>query len=276
MKVQFQKMNGAGNDFIMVDNRSGGIQVGPTEIKALCERRRGIGADGMILLESAAGVDFVMRYYNADGSEAEMCGNGARCAALFAASLGAGQTDNGVTHLHFLTQPGVMDARVEASRVAISMTDATDFEKSISLSVANGEEIVHFINSGVPHAVVVEPNAPSLSPKQVIERGRSIRMHGRFEPGGANANFAAVMEDGVVALRTYERGVEDETLACGTGAVATAVVFAHLGKAESPVSLLTAGGETLTVSFEKITGGARNVVLEGPAAVNFVGTVDIG
>jgi diaminopimelate epimerase len=239
----------------------------------LCDRRRGVGADGVILLEPSEDADFRMRYYNSDGGEAEMCGNGARCTALYAVTLGIGAEDDRGVHMRFMAGPGPLEARVEGDRVAISMTDASAFEKMISLPVAPGEEIVHFINTGVPHAVVVEKSVNALHDPDVVERGRAIRMHPRFAPDGANADFVSISKEGTVAIRTYERGVEAETLACGTGAVAAAVVLSHLESADSPVELLTRGGDRLRVSFVRVPGGAREVVLEGPAAFNFEGSV---
>lgn len=276
MRIEFEKMNGAGNDFVMIDNLGGDIHLSASHIRRLCDRRRGIGADGVILLEEDSGADYRMRYYNSDGGEVEMCGNGARCAALFAVSLGLGRSQEGRTVLRFTAEPGLMEAAVDGPRVAIGMTDATAFEKDISLPVAQGSEIVHVINTGVPHVVVVEPHASTMSDREVFERGRAIRYHARFAPAGANANFVTVGDDGAVAIRTYERGVEEETLACGTGAVASAVVTAHLNELPSPVRLTTHGGEELTVSFDLEPAGARNVVLEGPATVNFSGTIELG
>lgn len=275
MKIPFDKMNGAGNDFVMIDNRDGRFRFSAEAIQGICERRRGVGADGVILIESAPEVDFRMRYYNADGGEAEMCGNGARCAARFAGKLGLGaRSDDGV-HMSFVASPGRMEAHIDGERVAISMTDATSFEQGICLEVAQGEEIVHFINTGVPHAVVVTGDAAAMDDEEVVRRGRAIRTHGRFAPDGANANFVTVGSDGTVNIRTYERGVEDETLACGTGAVAASVVLAHLGKTDTPVRLLTHGGEALAVSFVRESSGASRVVLEGPAELNFEGVVEL-
>ena len=275
MKMAFRKMNGAGNDFIMVDNRTVEISPGPEVIRRLCDRKRGIGADGVILIEDGNDVDFRMRYYNANGGEAEMCGNGARCAAIYAASLGLGRPDGDALHLRFVAAPGPMEARITGRRVALAMTDATDYQESICLQVAEDEEIVHFINTGVPHAVAIESDVGNLDDEAVSSRGRAIRAHSRFSPAGVNASFISLRADGGVDIRTYERGVEAETLACGTGAVAAAIVLHHLGRAESPVTLITHGGETLVVSFTGGPSGARNVILEGPAADNFDGSIDL-
>jgi diaminopimelate epimerase len=275
MKIAFTKMNGAGNDFVMIDNRAGSVELATSTIRGLCERKRGIGADGVILIETGPGVDFRMRYFNSDGGEAEMCGNGARCAGWFAASLGIGTHSEKDTRLTFLSQAGEMAATVTGTRVAVSMTDATSFEKRVSVPVAGGEEIVHLINTGVPHAVRLEPDWHGLTDEQVVTRGRRIRLHEKFSPAGVNANFVSVGDDGLVKIRTYERGVEAETLACGTGSVAAAIVLAHLGLVQSPVRLVTYGGDGLSVSFHSTQDGANHVILEGPASVNFTGTCDL-
>lgn len=274
VRFPFAKMNGAGNDFILIDNRKKNIRLGEEAVRFLCGRRRGIGADGLILLEPGGDVDFRMRYYNSDGREAEMCGNGARCVALFAGRLGLGNKADGETHLRFVARPGSMEATVRGDSVAVRMTDVTGYEEKVSILVAHREEIVHVINSGVPHAVVIESDISKLSNDAIVERGRAIRNHSRFSPGGANANFASVRPDGTVDVRTYERGVEAETLSCGTGSIATAVVAHHLGLSRSPVTLHTHGGESLVVSFTETKNGATNVVLEGPVAINFEGSVD--
>ena len=275
MRIEFEKMNGAGNDFVMIDNRKGDILLSPARIRALCDRRRGIGADGVILVELEAGVDFRMRYYNRDGGEAEMCGNGARCAARFAGSLGLGERWEGGVTLRYVATPGTMEAEVAGLQVAVRMTDATHFEKSISLAVADRTEIVHFINTGVPHVVIEAAGVNAIADGEILERGRAIRNHKRFAPDGTNVDFVSVSDDGIAEIRTYERGVEGETLACGTGAVAGAVVAAHLNGVPSPVTMITHGGEELTVAFVLEPAGARQVLLKGPAALNFRGSVEL-
>jgi diaminopimelate epimerase len=273
MRIEFKKMNGAGNDFILIDNRQEDIALSDRGIRDLCDRRRGIGADGLILLESKDEADFRMRYYNSDGGEAEMCGNGARCVARFAAELGLGRHHEGKAVLRFATVPGIMEATVEGKMVAIRMTDATSFEKSVSLPVAQRTEIVHLIYTGVPHVVIEETDVDTIADGEILARGRAVRSHKRFTPDGTNVNFVSILDDGVVKIRTYERGVEGETLACGTGAVAGAVVAAHLTGGRSPVTMITHGGEELAVSFVPEPSGARQVVLKGPTALNFGGSV---
>lgn len=275
MVIRFRKMNGAGNDFVVVDNRDLSVKRTPATIRALCDRRRGVGADGVILIEAQPNADYRMRYFNSDGGEAEMCGNGARCAALFASDLGLGRREDDAIHLRFLAEPGPMTAVVRSGRVAISMTDATGFRRDLALGDALGRGAVHYVHTGVPHAVCVVKDWASLNGEEVLTIGRKIRFHPAFSPGGANANFVRVRVDGRVDIRTYERGVEAETLACGTGSVAAAVVLSHLGLVESPVGLVTRGEELLRVSFTRAAAGATDVVLEGPAAYNFDGVMEL-
>jgi diaminopimelate epimerase len=275
MEIRFQKMNGAGNDFVMIDNRESRWAPVAETIRKLCDRRRGIGADGLILIEPEDSVDFHMRYFNSDGGEAGMCGNGARCAALFARNIGLGARTGDEVRLSFKTGAGALGAVVRGSRVAIAMTKATGYREAVSLEVGGGGEVVHVVDTGVPHAVSVEKDVGELGAEGVVGRGRPIRFHEKFAPEGVNVDFVSVIGDGRVGIRTYERGVENETLACGTGAVAAAVVLAHLGLVAPPVDLVTQGKELLRVSFSLTPEGADNVLLEGPAAVNFVGIIEV-
>ncbi len=275
MRIPFTKMNGAGNDFVMSDNRELNFDLSGGDIRIVCDRKRGIGADGVILIEPEDNADFRMRYYNADGTEAEMCGNGARCAALFASTLGLGEAADDVTVVSFAAQPGLMEASVRGDRISVAMTEAIGFERDVILDTTAGKETVHLVNTGVPHAIAIVEEWDSITDEAVCERGRLIRQHKKFLPAGINANFVHCRKDGIVEIRTYERGVESETLACGTGSVAAAVVAGHLGLAESPVRLFTRGGEMLEVAFSMSPTGASGVTLEGPAAVNFEGFVDL-
>lgn len=275
MKISFRKMNGAGNDFVMIDNRDALLRPDPVTIRELCDRRRGIGADGLILIEKSGAADFRMHYYNSDGGEAQMCGNGARCAAVFARDLGLGVRSGDEVRVRFITGAGPLGAVVRGERAAVSMTDATGYEEGVSLEAGGGREVVHLVDTGVPHAVSVEEDWERFDDESVRERGRRIRFHEKFAPAGVNADFVFLLGDGTVRIRTYERGVEAETLACGTGAAAAAVVLARLGLVEPPVRLATRGGEVLGVSFSVTSDGAENVVLDGPASVNFEGVVEV-
>ena len=275
MIIEFTKMNGAGNDFVVIDCMTEPIAFDTDQIAFLCDRKRGIGADGILLLEPDPAHDFRMRYYNRDGGEAGMCGNGARCLAHIAANRGLGVADGEARKIIFTTNAGTMKARVTGNRVALEMSDAFDLSLNLSLQVENRDEIVHFINTGVPHVVMNLTEVDTLEDDYINSYGNTLRNNPRFLPEGCNVNFASCIQNGSIQIRTYERGVEQETLACGTGAVATAIIFGHLGLALPPVRLLTRGGDDLSVSFSLDTGGAREVVLDGPAKVNFNGTITI-
>jgi diaminopimelate epimerase len=266
--LRFTKMNGAGNDFVIIDNRAGDVRLAAEQIVRICDRHRGVGADGVLLLEkSANGADFRMRYYNADGGEAEMCGNGARCFARFANKV-AGAGDQ----ISFETPAGIIGARLHGDSVTLEMSEPKDLRFSLEL-IANGQkELVHFINSGVPHVVVPVADVTELD---VRRRGQAIRCHEMFSPEGANVNFLTKRGSKQIVIRTYERGVENETLACGTGVVASALVFAAMESISGPVAVLVRGGSELSVGFERNDKQFRNVTLTGPAEFVFEGTIEI-
>jgi diaminopimelate epimerase len=266
--LRFTKMNGAGNDFILFDNRTGDIDLDRNQIAQLCDRHRGIGADGVLLLENSTnGADFRMRYFNADGGEAEMCGNGARCFARFANKVAGTKTT-----ISFETPAGVISAELKGDLVTLQMTEPTDLRLNLDLPMLDEKKTVHFINSGVPHVVV--PVA-KIDDADVRREGAAIRHHKMFSPIGANVNFIEKRGPNKIAIRTYERGVEDETLACGTGIVASALIFAASEKSSSPVTVLARGGDELQVGFEEAEGSFRNVTLTGPAEFVFEGTIEI-
>jgi diaminopimelate epimerase len=275
VKLDFTKMNGAANDFIMVDNRSGSIHLGAETVAGLCDRRRGVGADGLILVEPSAGKDFFMHYYNADGGEEVMCGNGARCSAHFAASLGLGARSGDGTMLHFMTGSGGIDALVAGDRVDMSMMDAREMRRDIRSDVAPPRTTLHFMVVGTRHAVVAVDDARTLTADDVARYGRALRHDPAFVPQGANVNFASIGPDGRIHLRTYEKGIEAETFACGTGSVASAVIFAHAGRVQSPVQVVQHSGDVLRISFETHAAGATHVRMEGPVSVSFRGTADV-
>ncbi len=266
--IHFWKMNGAGNDFVMLDNRTLAHDLTKDQIARLCDRHRGVGADGLIAVEPAEnGADFRMRYYNADGGEAEMCGNGARCFARFANML-SGWTLNEVS---FETMAGVIGATFHGDNVRILMSDPHSARPGLSLDVSGVSQTVHFVNTGVPHAVVV---VEDLEAVPVTTWGAALRYHTEFQPKGTNANFLKQTPEGIT-IRTYERGVEDETLACGTGMVASALTFHELTGAPSPVKVKVKGGDTLEIGFEKTGTGYKNVTLTGPADIVFEGEVPL-
>ncbi len=271
MTLSFTKMNGAGNDFVMLDNRDRSISLTREQIARLCDRHRGIGADGLLLVEPAeAGATFRMRYHNADGGEAEMCGNGARCFARYAHRV-SGLDAAPIT---FETPAGVISATYHGEEVEIGMSAPHGYAPECPLATDFGPVAVHFLNTGVPHAVVYVEDLETVNVRGL---GAALRHHAHFAPRGTNANFAQVEAPGSLAVRTYERGVEDETLACGTGVVATALLH-HLRTGETgPIRVRVRGGDTLQVGFEpgETPGTFRAVTLRGPADFVFDGTVTL-
>jgi diaminopimelate epimerase len=266
--LRFTKMNGAGNDFVMIDNRAGDVRLQPEQIVRICDRHRGVGADGILLLEKGSnGADFRMRYYNRDGGEAEMCGNGARCFARFAKKV-AGAPEK----ISFQTPAGLIGARLHGDLVTLNMSDPTDLQLNLRLQIDGEDAVVHYINSGVPHVVV--PVA-RLDVVHVFTQGAAIRRHKKFSPQGANVNFIEKRSPRAIAVRTYERGVEDETLACGTGVVASALIFAVTEEVDGPISVTVRSGSELSVDFKRAGNQFRNVTLTGPAEFAFQGTIEV-
>ena len=263
-------MNGAGNDFVVIDNRTRQFSLDRATIARLCDRHRGIGADGLLVVEPADGeADFRMRYYNADGGEAEMCGNGARCFARFAARLMPAKP----VSVSFETQAGVITADLEGELVSLDMGRPTDHRAPKSYDLCGASHEIHFLNTGVPHAVVFVPDAEQVD---VHTLGRTIRRHEAFAPKGTNANFAQVVEPGKLLLRTYERGVEGETLACGTGVCAAALLHAAADGVPSPVFVTVRGGDTMRVDFTREADGSfASARLTGPADFVFDGVISL-
>jgi diaminopimelate epimerase len=267
--LHFTKMNGAGNDFVMLDNRDGKLSLSQTQISRLCDRHRGIGADGLIMVEPAQGnADWRMRYHNADGAEVEMCGNGARCFARFVDRLSP--VKNGA--VTFETPAGIISARLSGDQVSLGMSQPGPFADGVTLDTAGEKLTVYSINTGVPHAVVLVDNLDSVDIRKV---GAALRHHHHFQPRGTNANFVRQLGPQDLAIRTYERGVEDETLACGTGVVASALTLAALTDIPSPVRVLVKGGDTLTVEYVRTDAGFASVVLTGPADFVFEGEITL-
>jgi diaminopimelate epimerase len=266
--LKFTKMNGAGNDFVLLDNLDRRLHLASGQIAHLCDRHRGVGADGVLIVEPAAnGADFRMRYYNADGGEAEMCGNGARCFARYASRM-----TGGAGTISFETPAGVIRAQSEGENVRLAMSEPRDLSLDRPVRLPSGDLAVHSVNTGVPHAVVF---VEDLEKTDVRGLGACLRYHPDFAPKGTNANFVQIIAPQDIAIRTYERGVEDETLACGTGVVASALILHEKYGAPSPVSVRVRGGDTLTVSFAREGGVYRGVSLTGPADFVFEGQIGI-
>ena len=262
MKLSFTKMSGAGNDFVLVESRALKGRSAARLAPRLCDRRHGVGADGVLVLGPARG-GLSLTYFNADGSRA-FCGNGSRCAVWYGHEAGFLRGRKAV-----LDADGErLDAEVTGrEQVRLRMPDPTELRLGTKVKAGGRPVTVHHINTGVPHAVMF---VPALERVPVVSLGRELRRHRAFAPAGANVDFVRI-EKGGLSLRTYERGVEDETLACGTGAVASALVASLLGKAKSPVRCSTRGGDVLTVHFK----GTGDVWLEGPARIVFKGEVDV-
>ena len=266
--LRFTKMNGAGNDFVMIDNRAGAVQLSPEQIIRICDRHRGIGADGILLLEKGSnGADFRMRYYNRDGGEAEMCGNGARCFARFANKIA-----DASAKVSFQTPAGLIRGELHGELVTLQMSEPKDLCLGFEVTTDAQQERVHFINSGVPHVVV---SVSKVDDVDVRKRGAALRYHKEFSPAGANVNFIEKRTANKILVRTYERGVEDETLACGTGVVASALVFAATEKIDGPIGVTVRSGSELSVDFKRAGNKFTNVTLTGPAEFAFEGTIEI-
>ncbi|WP_019947475.1 diaminopimelate epimerase [Hymenobacter aerophilus] len=260
--LHFSKYQGTGNDFVMVDDRAKRFDVADHQlVRHLCDRRRGIGADGLILLRQHPEYDFEMVYFNADGHLGSMCGNGGRCTVAFARQLGVIETDT-----RFLAADGPHEARIDADGlVHLRMQDVRG-QQGI-------DEYGVFLDTGSPHLVRFEPTG-SLAGLDVFTEGRALRNGALFREKGTNVNFveAPVAPGQPWQVRTYERGVEDETLSCGTGVTAVALAASRHGAA-SPVQLRTPGGE-LQVAFEAQPDGSfTNIYLSGPATFVFEGKV---
>jgi diaminopimelate epimerase len=267
--LHFTKMNGAGNDFVVVDNRNLSLPLDRAQIARICDRHRGIGADGLLAVEPAEGrSDFRMRYYNADGGEVEMCGNGARCFARFVNRL----HNFSLERVSFETIAGVITAEFVGDHVKLTMSDPIGIRLDEKLGINGRVLTVHLANTGVPHAVVFVDDLENVD---VLEDGRALRNHERFAPNGTNANFAFVAAPGRIAIRTYERGVENETLACGTGTIACAIIHHLVHGAEAPIAVSVRGGETLVISFQHAGERFRDVTLTGPADIVFDGEMKL-
>ena len=265
--VSFAKMSGTGNDFIVIDHRRTVVpaEKQPEFVRQVCRRMFSVGADGVIFIENSEEADFKWQFYNGDGSVAEMCGNGARCAARFAHARGITEKK-----MSFVTLAGIIQAEIlDDDEVSLLMTPPVDFRTGLEADCGGEMREISFMNSGVPHAVLFMDEGADVSVK---EWGETIRFHELFQPAGSNVNFVQPLADGGIRVRTYERGVEDETMACGTGAVASAIFAAAKGIADSPVTVTTSGGEKLTIVFDlQDDGSAKNVYLQGPARIIYIG-----
>lgn len=269
MRVDFTKMNGAGNDFVLIDNRAQKLKLSREQVARICDRHRGAGADGLILLIPAKSgkADWAWEFFNSDGSTGEMCGNGARCFARFV------QKQAGMTRdFSFETEAGVISARFHGERVSVNLTEPVGLRLNEKLALRDGPTHMHSLNTGVPHAVLFVPDADQA---MVMQLGPEIRRHPHFAPKGTNVNFVQVLGPNRIRVRTYERGVEGETLACGTGVTASALISARVHHFSSPIQVQVQGGDQLEVSFREHNGGFADVCLTGPADFVFAGSMEI-
>jgi diaminopimelate epimerase len=249
MRINFLKLVGNGNDFVLIDCRRQPVRALNVVARRICNRKYGIGADGLLVLESSKRADARMRIFNSDGSEAEMCGNGARCAAYYLNKANATLD----------TKAGIIRARLKAEMVKIRLTNPKPLTLNMAVQLKRKLR-VNFINTGVPHVVVF---VHGLDKIDVPFLGRILRNHKKFSPGGTNVNFVETFNSNTIRVRTYERGVEDETLACGTGSVASALVFAANSGADRKIKVITASGEILNVYFNRDGLRFSDVWLEG-------------
>jgi diaminopimelate epimerase len=261
VELEFSKMSASGNDFVMIDNRDGKVYDRFPDlldfVSKICRFHHSVGADGVILIENSTQHDFRWRFFNADGSEAEMCGNGGRCAARFAYMNGiAGDK------MSFETIAGVIKAEVYGQKVKLQLTKPADLKLDYPLNLDDKQFFASSVNTGVPHAVLLVVDVRQVAVDQL---GRMIRYHSAFGKAGTNVNFVQVLDKNNVKIRTYERGVEGETYACGTGAVASGVILTEKSLVTSPVNIHTKGGEILKIYIND------EVYLEGDAKFIYKG-----
>ncbi len=269
MVLEFTKMSGAGNDFVLIDGRAPGLNLPREQVVRLCDRHRGIGADGLVLLRQCPSgkADWAWEFYNSDGSLAEMCGNAARCFGRYVQRQTGRQGD-----FTFQTEAGIITARLQGDRVTVDLTRPEDLRLNLQVPLSLGAPTVHFVNTGVPHVVLFVPDADQA---MVQELGPEIRRHPLFAPRGANVNFVQILGPARIRVRTFERGVEGETLACGTGVTAAALISARVHGFASPVKVRVQGGDDLEVSFQDGGGQFTGVRLSGPAQFVFEGNIEV-
>jgi diaminopimelate epimerase len=276
--ISFIKMSGAGNDFIIIDKtQNPDFVLKNNVISRLCHRRNGIGADGIITIDDPDGYDFGMEYYNADGSTGTLCGNGARCAIKYAQ---ISNRTNGDT-VRFLSNDSEYSGELlQDGQIKFNLKPPTDIDVKRTVQFDGKKILASFINTGSPHIVIENSDLPdnemrmNLDKVDVILIGRKIRNEPEFTPGGTNVNFIKVV-DNYIHIRTYERGVEDETFACGTGSVAAAIIASKKFDLLPPVSLITKGGDELVVNFDKEELEIKNVSLTGPVEEIYKGEIFI-
>jgi diaminopimelate epimerase len=268
-RIPFWKMHGAGNDFILVDDRESCFPAqNAVAVADLCRRRTGIGSEGLILLQGSEVADFRMQFFNPDGGEVDMCGNGARCVARLGFDIGAAPE-----RMTIETRAGILHAVVCNESVCLELPPPLLVEHGLSLTLPTGEGLEYaFLNTGVPHVVI---QTDTVEDYPVEEHGRAVRQHAAFSPDGANVNIVSIQDERHMAVRTYERGVEGETLACGTGITACAVVAVQQGLVRSPVTVCAASGDSLEVDVGIDGDAICRLSLTGPAVYVCTGEFEI-
>ncbi len=288
--IKFHKVQASGNDFILIDKRSFLKNKDKKYLsqfaKKYCLRKQAIGADGMLVIEPSKKADFKMRIFNADGSEAEMCGNGARCVVLWKAFFSRRKSKK---KIKFDTKAGIIEAElirrvkndenVSTAEIKVKVTESFGLKENIPVTIMGRKIKINFINTGVPHVVIFTEGLTKIDVEKI---GRLIRRHKKFMPEGTNVNFIEPVEDGKIKIRTYERGVEAETLACGTGSIAAAIIYSmkiKRSKDESSsiqnIKIQTKGGETLKASFKIENEKIEDVWLEGKASCIYQGQIAV-
>ena len=275
--ISFTKMSGAGNDFILFDKRNyPALKLNAEVIQKLCNRRNGIGADGVITISDNGKYDFLMEYFNADGSTGSLCGNGSRCAIKFAKITGRLKSGN----VNFISNGKEYKGTIiNDDKIKFFFNDVENLEPELVIHAYNQKLKVSFLDTGSPH-VVININdifidktvANNIDDVPVFEIGKEIRYLKEFSPGGTNVNFIMI-KNNKVYIRTYERGVENETLACGTGAAASAIIASLKYGVSSPVNLITKGGDELIVDFAVYQKKIKELALTGPAKITFTGEI---
>lgn len=267
MGIPFTKMSGSGNDFIIIDNRASIVDAPDKRdfVRKACAPKTSVGADGVIFIEKSDKADFRWDFYNSDGSSAEMCGNGGRCVARYAF-----EKKIAPSKMSFETVAGIIHAEVDGRTVKVKLTPAKNLRQDMDVALGGVAYKVDSVNTGVPHAIIYSKNVDAEDVQNV---GRGIRYHSIFAPAGTNVNLVQKKDGHSLKIRTYERGVEGETLACGTGVVASAIVASCRGEVTPPVEVETRGGEILKVHFQPGNGSFTEVYLEGLTKTTFEGTI---
>ena len=275
--ISFVKMSGAGNDFILFDKKNyPALKLNSGIIQKLCDRRNGIGADGIITISDNGKYDFLMEYFNADGSTGSLCGNGSRCAIKFAKITGRLKSEE----VSFISNGKEYKGKlINDEKIKFFFNDVEDLKPDISIEAYNQKLKASYLNTGSPHVVINindilnnQSSFKNIGDVPVFEIGKEIRYLKEFAPGGTNVNFIMIKENKVY-IRTYERGVENETLACGTGAAACAIIASLKYGISPPVNLITRGGDELIVDFMLQDNHVKELALTGPATIVFTGEI---